>query len=108
MKLNNHGDLILKPISKVNIPKSANKLKIHVLQDSLTTGNRHEVVTEKGFIYHWIKDEKEYLHCNTDFTIRHVGGDCEHGEQLVEKGTKEVLHEIEYDPWKNELKVVID
>lgn len=108
MKLNNHGDLILKPIKKTTPPKSAKKAKVHILQDSGTTGNRHEVVTEKGFIYYWTKGEQEFIHCDIDYKIRHVGGDCEHGEQLVEAGTREIKHEIEYDPWTNELRVVID
>lgn len=107
MKINNHGDLILKPVLKIKIPKTAQKDKLHVLQDSGTTGNRHEVVS-KDFIYRWTKGGREFLHCDTDYTLRHVGGDCEHGEQLVEKGTREVLHEMEHDPWKNELRVVID
>jgi len=107
-KLNNHGDLILKPIKTKTPPKNAKKSKLHILQDSGATGNRHEVVIEKGFIYRWEKDDKEYLHCDKDYKIRHVGGDCEHGVQLVEAGTIEVLHEMEHDPWKNELRVVID
>lgn len=105
---NNHGDICLKPVAKIAIPKTATKAKLHVLQDSGTTGNRHQVITTKGFIYRWEKNGKEYLHCDTDYKIQHVGGDCEHGEQLVEKGTREVLHEMEHDPWKNELRVVID
>jgi hypothetical protein len=106
--VSNHGDLVLLPIDKLIVPKTAKKAKLHVLQDSGATGNRHEVITDKGFIFRWTKDGREYLHCDNDYKIRHVGGDCEHGEQLVEAGTREIKHEIEYDPWKKELRRVID
>ena len=105
--INNHGDLILKPVN-IKVPKTAKKAKLHILQDSGTTGNRHEVFTDKGFIYRWKKGDKDFIACDTDYKIRHIGGDCEHGEQPVEKGTSELLHELEHDPWTNELKVVID
>jgi hypothetical protein len=108
MKTNNHGDLILYPIENIKIPKTAKSAKIYILQDSGVTGNRHEIVSKKTPIYRWIKDGIEYISCKEDYIIRHVGGDCEHGEQSVEKGTRKVLHEMEHDPWINELKVVID
>ena len=108
MITNNHGDLILKPVSKIRIPKTDKSAKIHVLQDSGATGNRHEVVSKKSPIYRWTKDGIEYLSCKDDYIIRHVGGDCEHGEQKVEAGTRELLHEMEHNPWTNELRVVID
>ena len=107
--LNNHGDLILYPVKTIKPPKTAVKKLLHVLQDSGATGNRHEVVSKKEPIYRWTaKDDKEYLSCNKDYEIRHVGGDCEHGVQVVQAGTREVKHEMEHDPWKNELRVVLD
>lgn len=108
MKINNHGDLILYPVNKIRIPKSAKSSKIHVLQNSGVTGNRHEIVSKKEPIYRWTKDGIEYISCSKDYIIRHVGGDCEHGEQVVEAGTRKVLHEMEHDVWNNELRVVID
>ena len=108
MKINNHGDLILYPITKQKPPKDAESSKTHVLEQSSTTGNRHEVVSKDKPIYRWFKDKVEYLHCDNDYEIRHLGGDEEHGAQPVEKGTCEVRHEEEYDPWKNELKRIID
>lgn len=104
----NHGDLILYPIKTTKPPKAASKALLHVLQDSGATGNRHEVVSEKESIYRWQKDGKEFISCPKDYIIRHVGGDCEHGVQIVQAGTREVKHEMEHDPWKNELRVVID
>lgn len=108
MKINNHGDLIIKPVKKLTPPKNAKKAKIHILQDSGTTGNRHEVFTDTGLIYRWTKGGREFISCDIDYKIRHIGGDCEHGEQIVEAGTREILHELEHDPWKNELRTVID
>jgi hypothetical protein len=107
-KLNNHGDLILYPIKEAKPPATAKKSKLHILQDSGATFNRHEIVTKKGFIYRWEKKGVEYIHCDNDYEIRHVGGDCEHGVQKVEAGTREVRREMEHDPWKNELRIVID
>jgi hypothetical protein len=107
MTINNHGDLILIPVKTIKPPKTAKKAKIHILQQSGTTGNRHEVVSDIE-IFHWFKGEQEFIHCDKDYKIRHVGGDCEHGEQIVEAGTREIKHELEYNPWENELRVVID
>lgn len=106
--LNNHGDLILYPIKTVEPPKAAASALLHVLQDSGATGNRHEIVSEKEKIYRWTKDGVEYISCAKDYIIRHVGGDCEHGVQTVQAGTREVRHEMEYNPWLHELKIVID
>jgi hypothetical protein len=105
--LNNHGDLVLKPI-EMKIPKTAKKSKIHILQSSGTTGNRHEVISKKSPIFRWEKDSREFISCKEDYVIQHVGGDEEHGKQNVEKGTREILHEMEHDAWKNELRRVID
>jgi len=103
----NHGDLIIYPVKKIKPPKDAVKAKLHILQDSGVTGNRHEVVSKKD-ISRWTKDGKEFIHCDTDYSIQHVGGDCEHGIQPIQAGTCEVRHEMEHDPWKNELRRVID
>ncbi len=107
-KINNHGDLILYPIKTIKPPKTATKALLHVLQDSGATGNRHEIVSKKEPIFRWAKDGREYISCAKDYIIRHVGGDCEHGEQTVQAGTREVRHEMEHNPWTNELRVVID
>lgn len=106
--INNHGDLILYPVKTIKPPKSATKSLKHILQDSGATGNRHEVVSKKEPIYRWAKEGVEYISCEEDYEIRHVGGDCEHGVQVVQAGTREVKHELEHDPWTKELKVVID
>lgn len=107
-KVNNHGDLILYPVNEVTPPKSAKKGKLHILQDSGPTGNRHEVVSKKSPIFQWIDGKVEYIRCDEPYIIRHVGGDEEHGMQEVEAGTREVRHEMEYNPWANELRIVID
>lgn len=107
-KTNNHGDLILLPVKTLKPPKTAKIGLLHVLQDSGVTGNRHEVVSEKEPIYYWEKDGKTFISCAKDYIIRHVGGDCEHGVQPVEAGTRELKHEMEYNPWVNELRIVID
>lgn len=107
-KINNHGDLIIYPIKKIKPPKDAISSNLHILQRSETTGNRHEVFSKSKPIYLWNKDGIDYIHCDEDYIIRHIGGDCEHGEQPVSSGTAKILREVEYDPWKNELKIVID
>lgn len=105
--INNHGDLILKPIETQEPPQDALKGKVHVLQSSEVTGNRHEVVSDYD-IYYWKNEGREFLHSDHDYKIQHIGGDEEHGVQDVQAGTREVLHELEHDPWENELRVVID
>jgi len=102
-----HGDIGLVP-AVLKTPAKAEKKTIHVLQDSSVTRNRHEVYSEKMSIARWSTDGKEYISCKAGFIIRHIGGDAEHGTQQVEAGTYEVRHEMEHDPWKNELRQVID
>jgi len=105
---NLHGDIGLIPAT-AKPPKNAAKASLHILQESATTQNRHEVFSETSLISRWTdKDGKEYVHCPKPYVIRHVGGDCEHGEQPVEAGTREIRRETEYDPYKNELKIVVD
>lgn len=106
-KINNHGDLILKPIDNIKPPKTAKKSKLHILQSSDTTGNRHEVYST-NFIYYWKKSGREFIHSDKDYKIRHIGGDAEHGIQKVKAGTREILHELEYNAWQKELRIVID
>lgn len=105
---NCHGDLTLYPVDEIKPSKDAKKAKLHILQDSGTTRNRHEVVSDKAFIYRWTQDGIEYISCDKPYIIRHIGGDEEHGIQNVQAGTRKVLHEEEYDPFKHELKIVVD
>jgi len=106
--LNNHGDLVLYPFEGVTRPGDAALSKLHILQDSGPTGNRHEVVSKNALIFRWTESGVEYIHCDEPYLIQHVGGDQEHGVQEVEAGTRKVLHEMEYNPWDKELKIVID
>ncbi len=100
-----HGDLTLVPVSLK--PTKAEDKTLHVLQQSDVTRNRHEVVS-KSKISRWSKDGKEYVSCSKPFVLQHVGGDEEHGKQYVESGAYEVKRELEHDPFKNELRIVID
>lgn len=102
-----HGDITLYP-SKAKSPAKADRKKVHVLQASGVTGNRHEVAHDTASVARWSKDGKEYVSCTKPFVLRHVGGDSEHGEQQVATGTYEVRREMEHDPWNNELRAVID
>ena len=105
--VHNHGDLILYP-SKVKAPKTAKHAKLHILQDSGVTGNRHEVISKLAPVYRWTKGDNEYISCAKAWEIRHVGGDEEHGVQKLTPGTYEVRHEDEYNPWSHELRRVLD
>lgn len=106
-KIHLHGDLTLYPRTKVAGMGKAEKKKLHVLQSSGVTGNRHEILS-KSVLFRWTHDGKEYVHGNKPFILQHVGGDEEHGKQEVEAGTYEIMREFEHDPHKNELRVVID
>lgn len=103
-----HGDITLYPV-KLKPAKNSEKEKIHILQNSGVTGNRHEVVSKKNPISRWKdKKEREFISCSKPFILQHVGGDAEHGVQNIEAGVYEVKRELEHDPWKDELRVVID
>ena len=109
-QVNLHGDITLYPVtSKIKPPKDAEIGFLHILQLSETTGNRHEVYSDVSKIHRWKnKDGREYLYSKKPYFIRHIGGDAEHGIQPVELGTREIRRETEYDPWDNELKIVVD
>lgn len=103
-----HGDITLYP-AKSKPVKNSEQDKIHILQASGVTGNRHEVVNKKTSIKRWKDEEgREFIYCAKPFVLQHVGGDSEHGVQNVEPGAYEIKREFEHDPWKNELRVVID
>lgn len=99
-----HGDLTLIPL--IAKSKKATKAKLHILQQSDVSRNRHEVVGKE--ISRWTNDGKEYISSKSPFVLQHVGGDEEHGKQDVAAGTYEIKREMEHDPYKNELRQIID
>jgi hypothetical protein len=105
-KVHNHGDIILIPVAGWTTPATSVRADVHVLQSSGVTGNRHEVAG-KG-TSSWREGDREFLFCPEVSVLRHVGGDCEHGEQVLEAGAWEVKHEDEHDPFTGELRRVID
>lgn len=111
---NLHGDIGLHPatsaqeeIWNANLDKIAHS-KEHVLQSSDVTGNRHVIRSTNTDIGRLIVDGLELVFCANQYTITHEGGDAEHGTQVVQSGLREVRHEMEHDPWTNELRAVID
>lgn len=106
---NLHGDIGLHPCNE-DVPDDAECARVHVLQSSNVTGNRHIVRSFKGklAIYHWTRDGREFVACSENYQIVHEGPDAEHGTQKVQAGVREVRHEMEHDPWRNELRVVVD
>jgi hypothetical protein len=105
--INIHGDVTLFP-SDEKPPESASRAKMHIIESSEVSGNRHEVQSETEDILLWEIDGIRYLSCTKDYVIRHIGGDGEHGEQPVSSGSVRIGNELELDPWKNELRRVID
>lgn len=103
-KVHCHGDLTLVPSDER--PKKAAKSELHVLQQSEVTRNRHEVAGKE--ISRWSSEGREYVSSKSPFVLRHVGGDEEHGQQDVTAGCYEMKREMEHDPYKNELRIVID
>ena len=112
---NLHGDIGLHPATKEqakiwneNVEKLSVSAHQHVLQSSDVTGNRHVIRSRGAPIRRMIVDGVELVYCSDDYTITHEGGDAEHGTQIVQAGLREVRHEMEHDPWTNELRAVID
>ena len=108
---NLHGDIGLHPAKDyVTVPKDAKASRCVVLQSSAVTGNRHVLRPFKGkaSIFHWHADGLEFVSCEDNYQIIHEGGDSEHGKQKVQAGIREVRHEMEHDPFRIELRAVVD
>ncbi len=102
-----YGDINLIPRKDVK-HNDGTKAKVHVLQQSSVTGNRHEVRSGTSPIEWFTVGESEYLTSKTPFVIDHLGGDAEHGKVEVEAGTYEVTHQVEFDAIKQAFRSVID
>lgn len=92
-----HGDLLIKESTKkVDKTKKSNKLTLALGE---ATGHHHTLYAD-GFIY----GDSSVFELPQDTPLRHQ----EHNEIVIEKGVYETFMEIEYDPFNEELKKVVD
>ena len=67
-----HGDLTIVPAT-AKCAKAIKK-KLHVLQRSEVSQNRHEVIST-ALISRWTKDGKEYVSCAKPFVLGPAGNE---------------------------------
>lgn len=105
-RLYRHGDLVLKRVAKSKIPKTAKLLKTSVLAEGETTGHKHQF---SGGQVQLFADKPT----STEPAIVVVAAETklihdEHKPIAIEKGTYEVLHERELNPFHNVERRVVD
>ena len=99
-KIYRHGDLTIKQVSK--IPESATQLSTTIIALGEKTGHHHQLV---GQVQVYETPDKQVLfEAKQDVIVKHQ----EHNTLKIAKGNYVVIHEREYDPFKNIEQEVID
>lgn len=99
MKTIRHGDVLLKEASGVK--SRGDIVNKHTLALGEVTGHSH-VLT--GAVIPFDINEKKYIEALEALTLTHE----EHSTLQIPEGTYEIIIEREYDPFKNELRRVVD
>lgn len=99
MKLIRHGDILLREVA--DIETNEKPVKKHCLAEGEVTGHMHML---HGSVIPFRYEDKDYIKAITSLKLRHQ----EHNEVEVPVGTYEIVFEREYDPFKNELRKVVD
>ena len=105
-KLYRHGDLLIKQID--HIPLSAKPLSTSIIAEGEITGHNHKLYGSHQ-VYGTRHDnpriiEPTYFQAKEDISLKHQ----EHNTLKISKGNYEVVHEREYDPFKDIEQEVID
>ena len=105
-KLYRHGDLLIKQID--HIPLSAKPLSTSIIAEGEITGHNHKLYgSHQVYGTHSQNPriiEPTYFQAKEDISLKHQ----EHNTLKISKGNYEVVHEREYDPFKDIEQEVID
>ena len=106
-KLYRHGDLLLRQVDK--IPVSATPMKTNIIAEGEVTGHNHKLY---GSYQVWGTHSSQnhriivptYFQAKEEISLKHQ----EHNTLKISKGNYVILHEREYDPFKNIQQEVVD
>ena len=98
-KFYRHGDLLIRQIKK--IPESATPLSTNIIAEGEVTGHNHKLYGSHQVYGTCPKNprviEPTYFQAKEDISLKHQ----EHNTLKISKGLYEILHEREYNPFKN-------
>ena len=99
-KIYRHGDLTIKQVAK--IPDNVIQLSTNIIALGEKTGHNHQLVGQVQ-VYE-TPDKQIHFEASQDVIVKHQ----EHNTLKIAKGNYVVIHEREYDPFKNIEQEVID
>ena len=105
-KFYRHGDLLIKQIKK--IPESVTPLSTNIIAEGEVTGHNHKLYGSHQ-VYGTHSEnpriiEPTYFQAKEDISLKHQ----EHATLKISKGNYVIIHEREYDPFKDIEQEVID
>ena len=98
-KIFRHGDLLIREIW--SIPSDAVQKSTNIIAEGEKTGHNHQLV---GSHQIFETDEATYFEAKQELSIEHP----EHNTIQIPKGNYKILHEREYNSFKNIEKEVVD
>tara|TARA_B100000586_G_scaffold135127_1_gene97780 strand:+ start:126 stop:473 length:348 start_codon:yes stop_codon:yes gene_type:complete len=106
-KIYRHGDLLIKQID--HIPLSAQRLSTSIIAEGEVTGHNHKLygshqVYGTHSSQNWRIIEPTYFQAKEEISLKHQ----EHNTLKISKGNYVILHEREYNPFKNIQEEVVD
>ncbi len=106
MKFIRHGDILLRKIS--DKPKEIEHKKEMTIALGEITGHHHTLFQPHPEVIagalKYLENDKKFLSVLGDMELRHQ----EHSTLQISEGTYEITIEREFDPFKDELRKVID
>ena len=92
-KIYRHGDLLIRQVKK--IPGSATRLDTNIIAFGEKTGHNHKL--HGPCQVYETPDQQMYFKAKHEIFLKHQ----EHNTLKISKGLYEILHEREYNPFKN-------
>ena len=106
-KIYRHGDLLIRQVKKISL--SAKRLDTNIIAEGEVTGHNHKLygshqVYGTHSSQNWRIIVPTYFQAKEEISLKHQ----EHNTLKISKGLYEILHEREYDPFKNIQQEVVD
>ena len=95
-----HGDLLIREVSA--IPSNAIPLSTNIIAMGEKTGHNHQI-SGPAQVYE-TPDKQKYFQANKEISLKHQ----EHATLKIKKGNYVIMHEREYNPFKNIQEEVLD
>ena len=105
-KFYRHGDLLLRQVDE--IPGSTTPMSTNIIAEGEVTGHNHKLYGSHQVYGTSPKNprviEPTYFQAKEDISLKHE----EHATLKIKKGNYVIIHEREYNPFKNIQEEVID